>query len=335
MATLSDVAQRAGVSISAVSRVLTDAPGARVSQQTRARIKAAAAELSYRPNFAGRALKSARTNVIALIAPDLTNALHAELVLGVEDEADRRGYMLLLGRAEDLQPGGEMISRLIGEGRVDGLLVQVGDTTTPKQLQELISANLPVIFMSSIAAGHPSGVVLQDEEGARIATQHLIDLGHHDIGLVGGLASTYTAKRRLAGFRGSMRGAGLPVNPSWVTNLGYRPDQGRAALRQIMSRPTRPTALVVSNVNAAIGALSEARREGLVVPDDLSIVSVHDAWTAENTWPPLTAVKMAMYELGRAAVSALYNRLHGLVVEDHIVSDPVPRLIVRESTRAR
>lgn len=333
MATLSDVALRAGVSISAVSRVLTNAPGARVSPQTRERINAAAVELNYRPNFAGRALKFSRTNVIALVAPDLTNAFLTDLMLGVEEEAARRDYMLLLGRSEDLQPGGAMISRLIGEGRVDGMLVQVGDSTSREQLHELVRADLPVIFINSIDAGERSGVVLQDQEGARIATQHLIGLGHRKIGFVGGLTHTYTAKRRLAGFRATIRSAGLEVNRSWVTSRGYQPQQGRAALRLVMSRPESPTALVVANVNAAIGALKEARQLGLKVPDDLSIVSIHDAWTAENTWPPLTAVKMPMYELGQAAVAALYNRLHHLPEQGHVVSDPAPRLMLRESTR--
>jgi LacI family transcriptional regulator len=333
MANLSDVALLAGVSISAVSRVLTDAPGARVSQQTRERIKAAAAELNYRPNFAGRALRSSRTNVIALLAPDLTNAFLTELMLGVEEEATRRDYMLLLGRSEDLQPGGEMISRLVMEGRVDGMLVQVGDTTSPQQIEELVRADLPVTFINSIDAGERSGVVLQDEEGARIATQHLIDIGHTRIGFVGGLSHTYTAKRRLAGFQSTMRSAGLKVSRPWLTTLGYQPHQGGAALRRIMSQTPPPTALVVANVNAAIGALKESRQLGLSVPEDLSMISVHDAWTAENTWPPLTAVKMPMYQLGQAAVAALYNRLHNLPVQGHVVSDPAPLLMLRESTR--
>lgn len=333
MATLSDVALLAGVSISAVSRVLTDAPGARVSQQTRERIKAAAAELNYRPNFAGRALRSSRTNVIALVAPDLTNAFLTELMLGVEEEAARRDYMLLLGRSEDLQPGGEMISRLVMEGRVDGMLVQVGDTTSPTQIQDLVRADLPVIFINSVDAGERSGVVLQDEEGARIATQHLIDFGHTRIGFVGGLPHTYTAQRRLAGFHATMRSAGLPVSRPWLTSLGYRPEQGGAALRHIMAQTPPPTALVVANVNAAIGALKQSRDLGLTVPEDLSLVSIHDAWTAENTWPPLTAVKLPMYQLGQAAVAALYHRLHSLPVQGHVVSDPAPRLMLRESTR--
>ncbi len=335
MTTLSDVALRAGVSVSAVSRVLRDAPGSGVSPQTRERIKAAALELNYRPNFAGRALRSSRTNVIALVAPDLANAFLTDLLMGVEEEAARRDYMLLLGRSEDLGPGGAMINRLLGERRVDGMLVQVGDTTSHKLVHELVRADLPVIFINTIDAGERSGVVLPDEEGATIATQHLIDLGHRRIGFLGGLPHTYTAKRRLAGFRATMRAAGLDLNSAWLTSHGYRPQQGRSALRHVMSQAERPTALVVANVNAAIGALKEARELGLAVPADLSIVTIHDAWTAENTWPSLTAVRMPMYDLGRAAVVALYNRLHGLPLKGHVVSDPPPLLIRRESTRPR
>ncbi|MET1006256.1 MAG: LacI family DNA-binding transcriptional regulator [Propionibacteriaceae bacterium] len=333
MATLKDVARLAGVSISAASRVLTDAPSARASDVTRERIRAAAAELNYRPNFAGRALKFSRTNVIALIVPDLTNAFLTELMLGVEDEAARRGYLLLLGRSEDTEPAGDMISRLIGEGRVDGMLLQANDDRTADQIQRLISADLPVVFMNSIEAGQSGGVILDDQAGAGLATRHLIELGHTDIAMIGGLVSNPTARRRAVGFRAAMTAAGLAAGPETVTTLGYYPHEGRAAIRALMSRPRPPTGIVVANVNAAIGALSEARRLGLRVPEDLSLVSVHDSWTAENTWPPLTTVKMPLYDLGRAAVTALHQRLNGVSEQVRIVSEPPPQLVVRESTR--
>ncbi len=335
MATLKDVARLAGVSISAASRVLTDAPSARASAVTRQRIRAAAEELNYRPNFAGRALKFSRTNVIALIVPDLTNAFLTELMLGVEDEAALQGYLLLLGRSEDIEPAGHMINRLIGEGRVDGMLLQASDSRTADQIQDLISAELPVVFMNSIEAGQLGGVILDDEAGAALATQHLIDLGHSAIGLIGGVLSNPTARRRAVGFRAAMAAAGLPTGSDTMTTLGYYPPDGRAAIRLLMARPEPPTGVVVANVNAAIGALSEARRLGLRVPEDLSLVSVHDAWPAENTWPPLTTVKMPLYALGRAAVVALHQRLGGISAEVRVVSDPPPQLILRESTRQR
>lgn len=332
MATLSDIAQRVGVSVSAVSRTLTNAPGARVSPETRQRIKQAAEELNYRPNFAGRALKLARTNVVALVVPDLTNAFTTDLMLGVEHEALKLDKMVLHGRSEDLKPGGEMISRLIGEGRVDGLLVQVGDTTTPADLSSLVQADYPIVFINTLQAGHFGSVVLQDEEGARLATEHLIGLGHRRIGTIGGLPNSYTAIGRAAGFHAAMQEAGIPVDPTLVTRLGYWPKQGREAFRQILTRPDPPTGLVVANINAAIGALSEARSLGIRVPDDVSVISVHDAWTAENTWPPMTTIKMPLYELGRKALAVLDTKLRGGTVTDHVITDPAPFLVHREST---
>ena len=148
-ATLGDVAARAGVSISAVSRVLSNAPSARVSEATRQRIVDAASELHYRPNFAGRALKSARTQVIGLVVPDLTNALFTELMHGGEDEAAARGYTLLLGRADDVRPGGEVIGRLIGENRVDGMVVQVGDSVPTAGLGSLLESGAPIVLINS------------------------------------------------------------------------------------------------------------------------------------------------------------------------------------------
>ncbi|MGV8895224.1 MAG: LacI family DNA-binding transcriptional regulator [Rhodoglobus sp.] len=332
MATLSDVAARAGVSISAVSRVLSDAPSARVSAETRDRIHEAARELDYRPNFAARALKFSRTNVIALVVPDLTNAIFTELMHGVEEEAARRGYMVLLARAEGMPEGEESVPRLIGEGRVDGALVQIGDNMRPEDLRTLLNGKLPVVFINSVPAGHVGSVALDDERGMRLATEHLIELGHRRIGFISGTPATDTAVRRGLGFAAAMRDADLPVPEGFVTTLGYEPRQGREALSALMRHPEPPTAVVVANVNAALGALLEARTLGLRVPEDLSIVAMHDAWTAENAWPPLTTVRMPLYELGSHAMSAIFERITKGTVVDEVVSDPAPELVIREST---
>lgn len=332
MATLSDVAALAGVSISAVSRVLSDSPATRVRPETRDRIHAAALQLDYRPNFAARALKLARSNVIALIVPDLTNAVFTELMQGVQQGAFGRDYMVLLGRAEDIQPGGDTIGRLIGEGRVDGMLVQLGTDADRDSVESVLNAKAPVIFINSIEPGHLGAVALDDDAGARVATQHLIERGHTRIALAGGTITTFTAQRRERGFRAAMADAGLPVPEQFVTSFGYLPADGRQALRALMALSEPPTALFVANVNAAIGALAEARALGVRIPEDLSVVAMHDAWTAENTWPPLTTVKMPLRELGARAVESLYTRLKGGELDDVVVGDPAPELILREST---
>jgi LacI family transcriptional regulator len=332
MATLSDVAARAGVSISAVSRVLSNAPSARVSLETRQRIQDAATALDYRPNFAARALKFARTNVVALVVPDLTNAIFTELMRGVESQAQELGYMVLLARAESMQPGGEMIARLIGEGRVDGVLVQVGDSMSEEDLASILDGRVPAVLVNSRREGHVGSVILEDADSTRVAVEHLVGLGHERIALINGFLSTDTAVRRGKGFRAAMDAAGLVVPDTYVTSLGYEPRQGREALALLAALDEPPTAVVVANVNAALGALLEARVRGLHVPEQLSIVAVHDAWPAENTWPPLTTVRMPLYELGRESMRAMFDRISRNEVVDHVVESPAPFVIVREST---
>lgn len=332
MATLGDVAAQAGVSISAVSRVLSNAPSARVSEATRERILAAAKELQYRPNFAGRALKSARTQVIGLVVPDLTNALFTELMHGAEDEAAAHQYTVLLGRADDVCPCGEVIARLIGEGRVDGMVVQVGDGVPPAGLGELLATPAPIVLINSAYPGHVGSVALDDETGARIATEHLVGLGHERIAFANGLPGSFTAARRRVGYEQAMVAAGLPVTRALETRVGYTAENGREALRRLLAVDPRPTAVVVANVNAAVGLLAEARALGVRVPDDLSVACVHDSWTAENTWPPLTAVRMQFYAMGRTAVRQVIARIESGAMADEVITDPAPQLVVREST---
>jgi LacI family transcriptional regulator len=335
MSTLSDVAALAGVSISAVSRVLSNAPSSRVSGATRQRIEDAARELNYHPNFAARALKFSRTNVVALVVPDLTNAIFSELMRGVEDAAADLGYMVLLARAESMQPASATMAKLVGEGRVDGVLVQVGDNTMSEDLAGILDGRVPAVLINSRREDHVGSVILPDEAAIAVAVDHLAGLGHTSIGLVNGLPTTDSAQRRRVGFDHAMAAAGLPVDPRFVTSLGYDPKQGRDAMRTLAALPERPTALVVANVNAALGLLVELRTLGIRVPNDLSIVAVHDAWTAENAWPPLTTVRMPLYELGELSMVAIFDRIRSETIDDVVVTDPPPELILRESTAPR
>jgi len=332
MATLNDVAAAAGVSVSAVSRVLADSPTARVSDATRGRIKAAAKELGYRPNFAARALKSSVTRVVGLVIPDLTNALFTEVVGGVESTAEAKGYMTLLARAEGIGASESKVSRLIGEGRVDGVILQVDESMSQDEFQRLVDANLPLIFVNSAHRGHAGSVCFDDAAAAELATRHLLDLGHRRIGLVGGLRTTETARRRHEGYVRALGRAGVGPSDELATWTGYQPGQGAEGLRQLMALPEPPSAVVVSNINAALGALAAARQLEIHVPEDLSIISLHDSWTAETTWPPLTTVRLPWAELGAAAVEQLMSRIETGSAEDVVITSPAPRLMLRSST---
>lgn len=332
MATLSDVAARAGVSVSAVSRVLSNARDARVSDETRERIHRAARELNYRPNSAGQALRSARSNVVALIVPDLMNAIFIELVQGVEDAAIDQDYLVLMGRTEDIEPGGERARKLLGEGRVDALLLQPGDKPLPLDALGGFADTRPVLLLNSVAEDERGSATMPDDVGARVAVRHLIDLGHERIAFANGIPESHTAARRERGFRAAMATAGHAVDEGLVTRYGYTPSDGERAAAQMLAAIPRPTAVFVANVNAAVGFLAYARKAGLDVPRDLSVVALHDSWTAENSWPPLTTVTMPWYELGRRAFDEVHRRIRGSSPSRILADDPPPRLIVRDST---
>lgn len=331
MVNLADVAAKAGLSVSAVSRALSDDPRSRLSESTKQRVRDAAKEVGYRPNFAGRALRLARTDVLALVVPDVTNPLVSELTCGVEDEAMARGYTVLLGRSEDMQSAGMMFDRLLGEGRVDGVILQARDDADQEELTSALRYNAPVVAIHREIDGAAS-LLMPDSDAARVAVEHLVALGHRRIGFIGGLPGSPTAQRRLAGFTQSMADAGLEIDPAFVTALGYQPAQGAQALDLLLELADRPTAIVVANVNAAIAVLRRARVRGIEVPAELSVVAIHDAWTAENTWPPLSTVRLPLYELGREAVSTLVNAVGGATPRGRVLTSPEPTLVAREST---
>lgn len=335
MATLSDVARRAGVSVSVVSRIMNSDPQLRVRPETRERVLRIAEQLNYTVNFAGRALRLSRSGALALIVPDVNNAIFAELMRGVEDEADNANYIVLLGRAERFQRGDDTLRRLIGEGRVDGALLQRRDDLDDPALRQLMEHDVPVVLVNSAAprGAMSSAVMLDDVAGAELATRHLIELGHQRIGMLSGVRTSDTARRREEGFRRALHDAGLRRREEWVRRLGYTAESGRIALPDVMSGPRRPTALLVANVNAAIGALAAARALRIDVPNELSVVSYHDDWIAEHTWPPLTAVRMPLYAMGRAAVQALLGQLSGAGRVDRVVNEPAPELVVRVSSK--
>ncbi|MEP6842507.1 MAG: LacI family DNA-binding transcriptional regulator [Pseudolysinimonas sp.] len=332
MVKLTDVAALAGVSSAAASRVLSGDTTIRVSDATRERVLDAARQLEYVPNHAGRSLRTSRSSTIALVIPDVTSAVFAELANGAEQAAAARGLAIVLGRAERVQEDGDWLRRMLGESRIDGVILQLSDGTELGQLDAMAARGTPIVVINSIDEGPLSTIVLDDAAGIRIAVEHLHSVGHQQIGLVGGMPGNATAQRREAGFRAGMADAALTVREEWITRLGYTGSDGRAAVDVLEARGPLPTGLVVANLNAALGVLAAIHARELRVPSDVSIVAMHDVWYADATWPPITTVRMPMRELGAAAVARVVN---GGQTPTHAVIDaPSPELILRQSTAA-
>lgn len=326
--TLADVAARARVDRSVVSRVLSEDPDLVIRTETRERVLDAVRELGYRPNVAARSLRTRRTGTLGLVIPDYANPVYAEIIKGAEVAAAECDRVLLTGSAGTARELGSHLD-LLGQGRVDGLLL-AGELTSKASLDALTAAGLPWLLVNRTMRGESRHVILDDERAAALAVEHLMGLGHSSIAHLAGPATSNTAQRRARGYRAALRQHDLVPSADLVQRADYTPDGGYRAMCRLLDRPTRPTAVFVANVASAIGALHALRARGVVAPDDISVVAVHDFPLAEHLSPALTTVRMPLRELGRRGV----HRLSNLGPDDtvtEVVRGPM-ELVEREST---
>jgi LacI family transcriptional regulator len=332
--TIIEVARYAMVAPSVVSRLLNADPKLHIRPETEARIRTAVALLRYQPNNAGRALRSTKAAAVGLILPDVTNPVFAESVRGAESEAANLGYVVLLGRTDDLDTHSSSYRRLIGERRIDGVLIQVSNVLDSATMSKVIDTRVPTLLINSKLEDVAGSVRINDEFAAYLATSHLIDLGHRDIGMLAGPRGLFTSTQRQMGFEKALKEAGIRVRRTWIVDGSYDVDTGRVGMQTLLRSKVPPTAIFVTTLSAAIGALAVVREAGMRVPDDLSIVGLHDFWFAEHTSPPLTTVRTPQFALGVAAMRALADRINGSEPIDMIVDDPPPELVMRGSTAA-
>lgn len=328
-ATIADVAAHARVDRSVVSRVLSQDPQLNIRDETRERVLGAVAALNYRPNAIARSLRTLRASAYGLIIPDFANPIYAAIIKGAEMAAASRGCLLLTGSLTDGGFGIERYIDLLTQGRVDGLLV-AGAETMSAEMTLLNSLNLPWLLLNRRFAQSHRYVILDDERAGWIAVEHLVALGHRRIAHLAGPSYADTGQRRRAGYIAAMAAAGLQWDKAWIAEADYTPTGGAAAMRSLLGLRTRPTAVFVANVASAIGAMSEARRVGLQIPDDLSLVAVHDLSLAEYLAPPLTTIRMPLEDLGRRGVELLATAAATDPIQE-VVGEPM-QLIVRGST---
>ncbi|MAP63571.1 MAG: LacI family transcriptional regulator [Microbacterium sp.] len=331
MARLKDVAARAEVSLSVASRVLNNDVEARINAQTRERVLAAAADLNYVPDHRARALRLSRAGAIALIVPEVNNAIFSSLHEGVQEVVHDRHSAVFLAQLEHGAPDARALGEIIGNGRVDGVILQRNEHLTDDGLRAAIALDVPVVLFNTRLEGHVGSVALDDQRAVSIAVGHLHTLGHRDVGFLAGPENHDAAARRLDGFR---QATGESVREEWIVPGGWEAGAGADAMTTLLERPERPTAVVVASLNAAVGALRAAASLGVHVPDDLSLVAVQDAWIARFTVPTLTTVAMPMRQAGERAAMMLLEHLGGEPLTNELVSDPEPQLIVRQSSAA-
>jgi LacI family transcriptional regulator len=332
-ATLTDVAALAGVDVSTVSRVLCGDKNQRVRPETRERIEAAAKKLDYQPNINARSLRTARTYTIGIAVPQLDNPVFSQMIVGAERGARERGYSLLIAHIEESAGHDNAYERLAQANRVDGLLVTtLGDNSV--MLRAVKQARVPFIMLNRKVKGVRNCIYFDSSSAARMAVEHLIGLGHTRIAHLSGQLNPSTGIGRFAGYRDALADAGLPFDPDLVAVSGYTVAGGAEAMRAILERgSTRPTAVFALTLAAAAGAMMALHASGIKVPDDMSVITVHDGPMAEVIFPQLSTVRMPVEQMGYQGALSLIELIEGRIKSADQQLAP-QGLLLRQSTAA-
>jgi DNA-binding LacI/PurR family transcriptional regulator len=325
---MSDVAARAGVSHQTVSRVINDHPN--VAPLTRERVLAAIAELGYRPNTAARALVTGSTRTIGFVTVNINQYGPAQTLVGLEQAARAAGYSLAVTVLDDATAGAmrDAVDRLVAQS-VDAV-VALGTYDEAFEALHVISAPVPLVTVQSGGAVEEPAVGVDQVAGARLATRHLLDLGHRTVHHVTGPADSKEARDRIAGWRAELTSAAARVPD--ILRGDWTPSSGYATGKQLACRVRQGddvTAVFMANDQMALGLLAAFHEEGLEAPRDVSVVGFDDLPEAPYFTPPLTTVRQDFAELGRRGVELVLARLSG----EELHQDPVPAsLLVRSST---
>jgi LacI family transcriptional regulator len=309
LATIHDVAAHAGVGPSTVSRVLNDSP--RVSPDTRGRVLASIETLGYRPNPMARGLSRGRCQTLGVIVPFFTHASAVERLRGVVAALHDSRYDLVLFNVESPAHRDEHLATLTRRDRADGLLV-LSLPSSPQEVERMTSAGIPVVLVDARGIG-VSMVVTDDVEGGRIATRHLVALGHERIAFIGedpenefGFSSTCDRER---GYREVLGEAGIPVRKGLIAYGPHDRTVSHRLTEQLLARRERPTAIFASSDVQAMGVLAAARAANLDVPRDLSVVGFDDIEI--SAYAGLTTVRQPLYESGFLGASILLEAVAG------------------------
>jgi LacI family transcriptional regulator len=285
--------------------------------------------LDYVPDVAARALRNSQTGLLGFALHHVNDPIYAEMVECAQAEATKRGYSIILMDTGELAERREHFRTIVQAHRVDGLLIQSGFGRGEEPLRE-IARSIPSVAFGG-AVGGIRTVRLDDGAAARIATEHLLQSGHTAIAFVG--ADGVSSTRRYDGYLKALAVAGLPALPS--IDGGWTSDEAHVATLRLLASGMPVTGIVVVTTTTALGVHSGIVAAGRRIPDDVSLVSVHDAWFARHLNPPLTVVSLPMGRAGTVGVSMLIEQIHGSAAGEVVVTDPAPALIVRGSTTTR
>ncbi|MFP7571659.1 LacI family DNA-binding transcriptional regulator [Marivita sp. S2033] len=323
--TLRDVAEAAGVDVSTVSRVLQDK--GRASAETRARITGAAEALGYKGNPAARALKTARSQTILMVVPQIENPIFASAIIGAEIEARKAGYALVV--AYDKGGGVSSIIRDVSSSNmIEGVIIASFDEDEELR-QTLMSTDRPHVIMNRVLPGDSHCIAIDTRAAALIGVRHLIELGHTRIGHLAGRLGRFNGEMRREGWAQALTETGLPVDEALIVEAGYDPARVSGAVDKLLEQNV--TAIHAATLLTGAAAIARLHALGYQVPKDISLVTMHDDLLARVVFPAVTTVALPTALMGEVAVKRLVGQVDGSEAETGEVLLAPGELIVRQS----
>lgn len=331
MSNIREVAKRAGVSTATVSRVLSR-PDV-VAPATRSRVLQVVERLSYAPNSAAKNLRTLKSRKLLVTVPDISNPFFSLVLRGIEDCAQQNGYAVLLGDTRDDEVREERYAQMLKQKEADGLIF-LGHRlprNAESVVREMAPRCAPIVNGCEFSAElRVPSVHIDNPKAAFEAMEHLYDLGHRRVGVVTGPLGSPLSRDRLEGSFAAARRRGLQDDVI-VKQADFSIGSGTDAAERLLSLPEPPTAIFCFNDEMAMGVIESARRRGLQLPSELSVVGFDDIRFAQCADPPLTTIAQPMREIGEAAVMLLLDILNGNRIEPISITLP-HHLTVRSST---
>lgn len=328
--TINDIARLANVSKKTVSRIINKSP--LVSAETRKRVEEIIAEHGFRPDPQARALAFRKSFLIGLAYDNPSPQYVVNMQRGILDTLMTTDYQLVLQPVDRAIPGyQDEICKFVERHRPSGMIMPPSVSEDDKLAEMLRDLNCNYVRIASVELDEPHRMIrTQDAEGAAQAARHLATLGHKRIANIHGPKTFRSAHERLYGFRTGLAEFGLELDPNLTMEAGYTFETGVQAADSLLARSNRPTAIFAGNDEMAIGIFTSARKAGLSVPDELSIVGFDDTPMAARIWPQLTTVKLPIREMGREAAKRLLEQLSGQTTK--FTREFTPEIVVRQST---
>ncbi|MGI6779076.1 MAG: LacI family DNA-binding transcriptional regulator [Acetivibrionales bacterium] len=304
--TIKDVAKACGVSYATVSRAFNNS--SEISEYTKEKVLKVAQSMGYSPNAVARSLVKNKTNIIALIVPDIVNQYFHEVAKGVEDEANKLGYSVMLCNT-DYDIDKEVVYReALLEKRVEGFIVAPTSDETGKVFR---NSEVPVVLVGDMDESNNLNYVTSDNvKGAFLATEYLIKMGHTNIAFIGGHENVKTNRDRLRGFMNALEHYEIDESEIIIKSKGYKMKDGYDSATEIINSGKLPTAIFTANDLTALGVIKALDENSLSIPEDISVIGFDDISFASLPRINLTTVRQPKYEIGRIAVNILIDKLN-------------------------